>query len=196
MAKRKKTGTLDSYATIKAIARAAHTHPAGPATPPAPTAIDSRPTAASDLHPLGAHVARTVVPSRQIIQCHACGYTFQLHGRAKQINCSKCRLMLDLTDHVIGGKWSETLKTAGRIHIKPDGIVQAGELVAQDIVLEGAVEGGTLRALRRLEIAAGAMFSERALVAVDLRKSCATVMTGGQVLQDGGGLQAAVRVQP
>ena len=236
MAKYKKTGTLDSYATIKAIARANPVPPAAKAAEPATEAPGHAPADQSDVRPLGAHVARTVVPTRQVIHCYACGYTFQLHGRAKQINCSKCRLMLDLTDHVIAGPWSEPVRTAGRIHVKPEGIVQAGELVAQEILLEGALEGGSLRAMRRLEIAAGAMFSERAIQATDLRigpgaavtfkqpaeyrdveiagnlqaqlrtTGVVTILPGGLlegeltgphlVVTDGGGLRAAVRIEP
>ena len=169
MAKYKKTGTLDSYATIKAIARASPVPPPAKPAEPAPPEVGHAPADSHEVRPLGAHVARTVVPTRQVIQCYACGYTFQLHGRAKQINCSKCKLVLDLTDHVIAGPSTATVKTAGRIHVKPEGIIQAGELVAQEILLEGTVESGSLRAMRRLEIAAGAMFAERTIQATDLR---------------------------
>jgi hypothetical protein len=146
VAKYKKTGTLNGYATIKAVARAAPSRskakPAKPAKPPEPAAAaGGRGTVErAEVKSLGAHVARTAIPTKQLIHCHACGYSFQLHGRTKEINCSKCRIILDLRDHVIDGPSTETIKTAGAIHIKPTGIVQEGELVAQDIVLEGTVE--------------------------------------------------------
>jgi cytoskeletal protein CcmA (bactofilin family) len=76
--------------------------------------------------------------------------------------------MLDREDRTIEGKWSEDLKTAGRIRISAAAIVKTGTIIGQDIVLEGTVEGGQIRAMRRLEIGAEAVFSEKAIRAVDL----------------------------
>ncbi len=176
MARYKKTGTLDGYSTIKAIARATKDHPGSAPTKkkkktvtPA-VAADGKvePAKPPDYRELGANVARTVVPGKHIVECYECGYTFQLHGRAKQINCSKCRLILNLEDQVIEGKWNQDLKTAGRIRIGPTAIIQKGTIIGQDIALEGTVEGGTIRAMRRLEIGPEAVFPEKAISACDL----------------------------
>ncbi len=177
MAKYKKTGTLDGYSTIKAIARATKNHPAKPAgtrkkaARPEPVVSPSgkvEPSKPADYRELGANVARTVMPEKHLVECYECGYTFQLHGRAKKINCSKCRLILDLEDRTIEGKWSEDLKTAGRIRIGPAAIIQHGKIIGQDVVLDGTVEGGSVRAMRRLEIGSQAVFGERSIRAVDL----------------------------
>jgi len=230
VAKYKKTGTLDAYSTIKAVARAAPPLP-GPAagTPAGPAPTDSPP-------PPTAHIARTAIPTKQIIECYECGYTFQLHGRVKTINCSKCRVNLNLADLTLSTTCTETLKTVGTIRLTAEAVLQSGELVGGDVVLEGTVEGGTIRAMRRLELGAGAIFSEKAIRALDLRIAPAaditfrqearfrnveilgrltaplratgliTIRPGGLlageihaehlVVEDGGGLQAALRISP
>lgn len=162
MPKSRKAGVVDSYAAIKAAQHAVQTRPPKPPAAPAPTGEPS------DLKALGAYVTRTAVPAKHVIECYKCGYTFQLHGRAPKTNCSKCRATLDLTDHTIDRKWKVALKTAGTIRIATDGVVEAGDLIGNDIIVEGTIEGGTVRAMRRLELRAGARFSEGSLCASNL----------------------------
>lgn len=162
MAKTRKAGVVDSYAAIKAAQHAVKSRP------PPPRPAQSVNGEATDLKALGAAISHTAIPAKQLIECYECGYRFQLHGRAPQTNCSKCRATLDLTDHTINERWHGTLKTAGTIQIGPDGVVEAGALVANDIVLEGTIEAALVRAMRRLELRAGARFSEANVTAPDL----------------------------
>jgi cytoskeletal protein CcmA (bactofilin family) len=230
VAKSRKAGVVDSYAAIKA---AQHAVKVRPTTAPAATAKTGEP---ADLKALGAAIAHTAVPAKQFIECYECGYKFQLHGRASTTNCSKCRAILDLTDHTIDRKWNDPLKTAGTIHIAADGIVETGDLVANDIILEGTIEAGMVRAMRKLELRPGARFSEHNLKAPDLliaagatiafiepaefatvevfgilranlhARGTIIVRAGGLlqgavhsehlVVDEGGGIQAAVRIEP
>lgn len=180
MPKNRKVSTLDGYATLKAAARASKApekpRPAAAHAPPS-----APPAAPAGLQKLGAHLTRTVMPARRVIECYECGYKFQLHGRAANINCSKCRATLDLTDHTIAGERSETLKTAGTIRLAPTGILKAGELVGNDVVLEGSVEGGTVRAMRTLELGQNAIFSEKAVRAPNLKIAQGAFITFNQV---------------
>lgn len=153
MAKPRKDGVVDSYTALKAAQRAAK-----------PRAVAE----GDELQRLGTQVRQAAVPTKQLIECYECGYRFQLHGRVPKTNCNKCRATLDLTDHTIAERWSGTLKTAGRIHITATGIIEAGALVANDIVLEGTIEAALVRAMRRLELHAGARFSEASVAAPDL----------------------------
>jgi cytoskeletal protein CcmA (bactofilin family) len=162
MAKSRKAGVVNSYAAIKAAQRAGQARaPAAPA--PAPST-----NGPADLKTLGAAISHTAVPARQLIECYECGYKFQLHGRAESTNCSKCRAVLDLTDHTIAGKWTKSFKTAGTIRLAETGVLESGDLVANDIILAGTIEAGTVRAMRRLELHPGARFSEHNLSAPDL----------------------------
>jgi len=162
VAKSRKAGVVDSYAAIKA---AQHAVKARPPTTPAATAPGGGPP---DLKALGAAISHTAVPAKHVIECYECGYKFQLHGRAATTNCSKCRATLDLTDHTIDKRWSGTLKTAGIVHITADAVIEAGSLVANDIVLEGTIQAALVRGMRRLELHAGARFSEANVTAPDL----------------------------
>ncbi len=149
MADPRKVKVLDSYQTLKAVR----------------TAADSDAVSGA---PLPARPRKKTVPTKQFIICYECGYTFQLHGRAKKVPCSKCRASLDLTDHIITGKWSGPLKTAASIHIKPEAVVQAGDLVGKTVLLDGKLEAGTVRALERLEIGPRAKFDEGSIHAPNL----------------------------
>jgi cytoskeletal protein CcmA (bactofilin family) len=144
MSKSRKTAVVDGYSAVKAAQQ-------------------------PEAHKLAGHIGRSVAPTKQVIECYECGYKFQLHGRAAKTNCSKCRVTLDLSDHVIVTKWTTPLRTAGTIHIAPTGVLVSGELVANDIVLEGKIEEACIRAMRRLELGRGATFPERNVSAADLK---------------------------
>ncbi len=166
MTKNRKVNTLDSYATIRAVARA---KPAPAPQPPAPDDHAASDEAAHDAQNQGARVARTTLPVKHQIDCYECGYKFQVHGRVTTTHCPKCRALLDLSDHVIDTEWVDTIKTAGTIRLTPTGVLKNGDLIGADVILEGIIEGGRARALRTLELGAGAIFSEKAVSGLDLR---------------------------
>ncbi len=235
MPKDRKVRTVDGYAALKAAQRAVHGHDKHEAHQTSPASSPAA-RAQADLQKLGAHVGRTVMPAKHVIECYDCGYKFQLHGRASNTNCSKCRAVLDLTDHTINGKWAGTLKTAGSIVLAADGIVQWGELVANDVVLQGTIEAGSVRAMHSIELGDRATFPEQSLTAPNLKirpgatitfrheakfqdvevlgslkarlhASGSIIVRAGALLEgkvfaehlvveDGGGLKAAVRVMP
>ena len=166
--KPRKVNTLDSYATIRAVARA---KPAS-ALPKGPEAAEQSEQASvvpADASKTGARVARTAVPVKHQIDCYECSYKFQTHGRVTSTHCPKCRALLDLTDHTIDTEWVDTIKTAGLIRLTPTGVLKSGDLIGADVVVEGIIEGGRVRALHTLELAAGAIFSEKAISGPDLR---------------------------
>ena len=53
--------------------------------------------------------------------------------------------------------------------LTPTGVLKNGNLIGSEVILEGIVEGGWVRALRVIELGAGAIFSEKAVSAPDLR---------------------------
>ncbi|MEI6083428.1 MAG: polymer-forming cytoskeletal protein [Verrucomicrobiota bacterium] len=151
MSKSRKVDVVDSYATIKAVARAADAHPA---PPPA------------ELRAPGA--GTTALPPKKLIECFECGFKFQLHGRAANTTCNKCRAVLDLTDHIVDQRWTGTIKTGGMVRVLPNGVVESGTIIANDMVLEGVIESGNVRLMRRLEVRRGCRFSEKHTKATDL----------------------------
>lgn len=166
MSKTRKVNTLDSYATIRAVAR---TKPTPAPQPPATDETGAPEEVAPDVQNLGARVARTTLPVKHQIDCYECGYKFQVHGRVTTTHCPKCRALLNLGDHVIDTEWVDTIKTAGTIRLTPTGVLKSGDLIGAEVILEGIIEGGRARALRLLELGAGAIFSEKAVSGPDLR---------------------------
>jgi len=167
VSKSQKVNVVDGYTALKAAQHAARPRDKAEPTPSSPAApAENQPP--SDLQKLGAHITRTAVPAKRVIECYECGYKFQLHGKSATINCNKCRAMLDISDHVIDQKWNSSFKTAGTIHIAAGGVVETGELLGNDIILEGVLEAGTVRALRKIELRPGARFSEQNIQAPDL----------------------------
>jgi cytoskeletal protein CcmA (bactofilin family) len=165
--KNRKVNTLDSYATIRAVARS---KPVPGSPPSAPATDDVVPAdAAADLQKPGARVARTALPVKHLIECYECGYKFQVHGRATTTHCPKCRVLLDFKDYLIDSEWVETIKTAGTIRLTATGVLKNGDLIGAEVIIEGIIEGGRARALRTIELGAGAIFSEKAVSAPDLR---------------------------
>jgi cytoskeletal protein CcmA (bactofilin family) len=176
----RKVNTLDGYATIRAVARTKSmpvSSPSGPVSGADATG-DVPPT---DLQKPGARVARTAMPVKHVIECYECSYKFQMHGRATNTHCPKCRALLDLTDHTIDTEWAETIRTAGTIRLAPSGVLKGGDLVGADVIVEGIIEGGRARALRTLELGAGAIFSEKVISAPDLRIAPGAKFTFKQV---------------
>jgi cytoskeletal protein CcmA (bactofilin family) len=139
--------------------------------PSAPAAEDAIPTdaLATDLQKTGARVSRTTVPVKHHIECYECSYKFQVHGRATTTHCPKCRVLLDFKDYLIDSEWVETIKTAGTIRLAATGVLKSGDLIGAEVIIEGIIEGGRARALRTIELGAGAIFSEKAVSAPDLR---------------------------
>lgn len=150
MSKSRKVDVVDSYATIKALKQV----PTAPVPPP------------TELRPAGA--GRTALPPKKLIECFECGFKFQLHGRAPNTTCNKCRAVLDLTDHIVDQRWNGTIKTGGMVRVLPNGVVESGMIIANDMVLEGVIEAGSVRLMRRLEVRRGSRFSEKHTKANDL----------------------------
>src|ERR1041385_3364358 len=98
VSKNRKVNTLDSYATIRAVAR---TKPVPGSPAPADSDAGQADALPGDSQTTGARVARTALPVKHQIECYECGYKFQVHGRVTTTHCPKCRALLDLTDRTI-----------------------------------------------------------------------------------------------
>lgn len=158
----KRAQVVGGFDTFKAAQRAAREPPAQapapgqPGTPPGPKKIASR-------------IDHTALPTKHEIRCYECGYEFQLTGRTPTTHCPKCRKMLEIKEYTIDGEWSETVRTAGAIHVTGTAVISEGELIATDIILEGQLDGGVLKAYRWLELGASATFAEKDVSGRDLR---------------------------
>ncbi len=109
------------------------------------------------------------MPTKQDIYCYSCGYVFPTTGKLPKLFCPKCRTLLEQGDHVLEGSVAGPVETTGTIRVAAGAVLTSGMLVARDIVLEGRVEGGGLKAYRWLEIGAEAVFDQDLMSGQDLR---------------------------
>lgn len=173
MPESRKAKVVDGFTVVQMVRHHAGADVPAPPAPVKPPKRERPPEG----EPRQTHIGHTIKPTRYPIRCYDCGYEFQLTVRAQSTYCPKCRIMLDLVNYTIDGEWNDTLKTAGAIRITANGVVKSGKIMANDITLEGRLEGGTLEACRLLEVGPGSVFTEDAVSARDLR-----VGAGAQVV--------------
>jgi hypothetical protein len=124
-----------------------------------------------------ARIGRTALPTKHEIICYECGYAFQSTGHVHNLRCSKCKKLLDQADYTIDTECREPVRTTGNIRLAASGVLISGALVGRDVTLAGRIEGGTVKANRRLELEAGAVFDPDLLTAPDLKIGCGLSLT-------------------
>lgn len=164
MPRERKTKIVDGYTVFQAARRAEGKEED---TPPR----DESPAVQGDgaAPKIASHIGRTVLPTKHDITCYECAYAFQLTGKARSTFCPKCRTEISLRDCRIEGESSEDVKTGATVHVAEGAVVKGGTITANDVILEGRVDGGTLRVYRWLELGPAAWFDPASVDAVHLR---------------------------
>lgn len=154
MARANKAREVDGFSALRAAQRATGNR-SGKTASPAPVGAGggARPR-------IAAHIGHTVMPTRYELVCYVCSFSFSQTGRSATTACPKCRAVLDLSDHEVSGAVTEDLRTAGRVHLKPQATLDRGRIEAGEVILEGRMTGGAISAARRLEVRGGAEFPE------------------------------------
>ena len=166
MAKRRKSGDLiDGFTALKAV-RDRQVK----AEPEARSKSGAAPRKARRKQPPheipGAK--RTALPTKHKVRCYECQYEFVVAGRITDTGCPKCHATLTASDLVIDKEWRKSLFTIGMVHVKTDGVIKGGDVICQDLIVEGGIEGGTICAGGRLELHAGSKVDLSAVDACDL----------------------------
>ncbi|HMP75610.1 MAG TPA: polymer-forming cytoskeletal protein [Kiritimatiellia bacterium] len=166
MAALRKTKEVDGLSLVRAV-RHARTGDQGP-----PPSAQSPPPKPAEPPPKGgkraARIGHTALPTKNEIHCYECGYAFQSTGRVHSLLCPKCRRTLDQADYTIDAESRAALRTTGNIRLTAGAVHIAGGLQARDIHIAGRIEGGSVKAHRRLTIEAGAQSDPDLLSAQDL----------------------------
>ena len=165
MAALRKSSEMDGLALVRAVR---HAREEGYKAPP-PVAESSAPTTAKPVGKPAARIGRTALPTKHEIFCYACGYTFQSVGKVQTLYCAKCRTILEQKDFVVEGESVADFTTTGSIRLGPGAVLKGGALTARDVVVAGRMEGGSIKAFRRLEVEPGATLMQERVVATDLR---------------------------
>lgn len=170
----RKSTEVDGLSVVRALRHAQEAgHDRPPPSAPAEPAPPSKPPPGEGK---AARIGRTVMPTRHEIVCYECGYAFQSTGHVHNLRCSKCKKLLDQADYTIDTECREPVRTTGNIRLAASGVLLAGALVGRDVVLAGRIEGGTVKANRRLELEAGAVFDPDVLTAPDLKIGCGLIL--------------------
>ena len=179
MAALRKSTDVDGFALVRAVRHAkAEGHDVSPSKPgPAPSA----PTPAAE-KPV-ARFGSTALPSKNEVVCYHCGYTFQTTGKVQTLYCAKCRTILEKKDFELDGESTADVTTTGSIRLGPNAVLKGGTLTARDVILAGRMEGGTIKAFRRVVIEPEAVWLQEQITAADLRVAAgARVEWKGKVL--------------
>lgn len=179
MAALRKPNEVDGFSLVKAVrhAKAEGHEPRPLSAEPAPSA----PPPPVEKAP--ARIGRTALPSKNDIFCYNCGYTFQITGQVQTLYCAKCRTILEKKDYVVEGESTADFTTTGNIKVGPTAVLKGGTLTARDVILAGRMEGGRIKAFRRIELEPGSSWVQEDITAADLRVAPgATVEWKGKVL--------------
>ena len=179
MAALRKPNEVDGFSLVKAVrhAKAEGHEPKPLSAEPAPSA----PPPPVEKAP--ARIGRTALPSKNDIFCYNCGYTFQITGQVQTLYCAKCRTILEKKDYVVEGESTADFTTTGNIKVGPAAVLKGGTLTARDVILAGRMEGGRIKAFRRIELEPGSSWVQEDITAADLRVAPgATVEWKGKVL--------------
>ncbi len=131
------------------------------ASPPADRTGHTRP------RPMG--IGRTTMPTQNEVVCYGCGFQFVVRGRTTVTQCPKCGARLSMKDETITGGFHEECVTAGKVTLTRSAIVDGGKITANDILLEGIIKSGQVRAHKMLTLAKGAELPEDLLDARSLK---------------------------
>jgi cytoskeletal protein CcmA (bactofilin family) len=148
---------IDGYTSVQAVRRSlgrGHEHTPKPPPEQAPAPIHQEKPGQADKLRIG----HTSEPLKRTLVCYGCEYKFLLTGKFSRTYCPKCRQELDLTDHVIESEFDGTLKTLGRVEIRPGAVLNEARIVAGDAVLLGDALSADIQACRTIELCHGARF--------------------------------------
>ncbi len=170
MPSREKAKLIDGFVTLRAtqrhgLERRYASKPVAEEPPEEPT-TKSAGDAQKKASPSG--IGRTVMPTRYEIVCYSCGFQFVMRGKAESTQCPKCGARLGLNDETVTGVFTGELITAGKVVVKQGAILEAGKIVANDIVLEGSVKKTTIKAFKTLTLTKTATIPETAFEARNL----------------------------
>ena len=114
------------------------------------------------------NIGKTALPSAHVIVCFECQHPFEVIGRTDSTICPGCRTRLAIKDVMVNGHWKDKAKTAGAFVVNARGVVEGGEVLANNIVVKGTIQGGNLRATHRIELHPGGQVDLKQVEAPDL----------------------------
>lgn len=178
----KKTQVVDGFTAIRAAQEAARHGRGDPLRPDAnEETSESRPESTVKA---GTRIGRSVLPSKREIICPQCGYVTEVTGKLQLFVCQGCRQRMKLEDVTLpAGEWSGEIETGGTVVVPEGTLLKGGKIVANDIRLEGKMQGVELRSCRRLHVFASASVDWVRVAMRDLELGPGVKLTPGRQLE-------------
>ncbi|MDF3130270.1 polymer-forming cytoskeletal protein [Kiritimatiellaeota bacterium B1221] len=176
----KKTKVVDGYTAIRAAQEAARHGRGDPLRPDPET---SKPKSTSDPR-AGSRIGRSVMPTKREVICPECDATSSIVGKVDLWVCTHCRHRMKLQDLKIPeGDWQDEVEVGGTVTILPGAKLKGGKITANDIILQGSMEGVEIRACHKLTILAGAKPDWVRLKMMDLELGPGVNITPGKPIE-------------
>lgn len=176
----KKTKVVDGFTAIRAAQEAARHGRGDPLRPDAGKEPAEKPAATSKA---GSRIGRSVMPTKREIICPECGYVTEITGKLQLFVCQGCRHRMKLDDVTLpAGEWSGELETGGKVVVPPETRLTGGKITANDIELNGKMEGVELRATRRVTVSREARVDWVRITLRDLELGQGVNLTPGKPL--------------
>jgi len=177
-----KAGDVSGFDVVRAVKHVRENQ--GSAPPPPKKPPKAPPEQPSDIpddskSSTQARISKTAIPTKYEYVCYECGYRFTVAGKVRTLYCAKCRTILNQADYTIDKPHDVSIVTAGIVTITAEGTWTGGTLLARDVVLEGRLEDGSIKAVVRLEVGPAAAFSMSKVEAQDL-----LIRSGAEVKAD------------
>lgn len=179
----KKTKVVDGFTAIRAAQEAARHGRGDPLRPDG--AAKKPPDSGGSADPrAGSRIGRSVMPTKREIICPECAMPTEITGNLQMFVCNHCRHRMQLRDlQIPAGEWSGEIEVGGTVIVPADAVLKGGKIVANDIVLQGAMAGTEIRACRRFTIGAAAKPDWVRLKSMDLELGVGVNLTPGKPIE-------------
>lgn len=146
-----------------------------------PDAGTSPPPSSPGASKAGSRIGRSVMPSKREVICPECGGASEVTGMVQLFVCNFCRHRMKLEDvQIPEGDWTEDLEVGGTVIVPTGATLKSGTVTANDIILQGRMEGTEVRACRLMTIGSDAQPDWVRLKALDLELGKGVNLTPGK----------------
>lgn len=176
----RKAKVVDGFTAIRAAQEAAR-H--GRGDPLRQNSETPKPNSTADPK-AGTRIGRSVMPSKREVICPECGIPSSVVGKVELWVCTHCRHRMKLQDlEIPEGDWEGDIEVGGTVIISSGARLKGGKITANDIVLQGHMDGVELKASHKLTIGALAKPDWVRLKTLDMELGVGVNLTPGKPIE-------------
>jgi len=176
----KKTKVVDGFTAIRAAQEAARHGRGDPLRQKSET---PKPQSTGDPR-AGSRIGRSVMPTKREVICPECGVSSSIVGKVALWVCTQCRHRMKLQDlEIPDGDWEDEIEVGGTVIISKGARLKGGKITANDVVLQGHMDGVEVRACHKLTIGVHAKPDWVRLKTLDLEVGAEVNLTPGKQIE-------------